>query len=366
MEPDLPLFEKPAASVVLACRNEIDHIEACLSSILQQEEPQGGIEVLVADGMSDDGTRELLEQLRRKDPKIRVIDNPGRIVSTGLNLAIRSAKSDTIIRVDAHTEYAPDYVKRCMELLQQTGADNVGGPARTKSHKYLERAVAAAYHSPFSVGGARFHIINYEGWVDTVPYGCWRKETFQRFGYFDEQLVRDQDDEHNLRILRAGGKIWQSPTIRSWYHPRGSLRALYCQYTQYGYWKVRVIQKHKVPASWRHLVPGAFLLAMSLLLVGFVFSSLASGRWPLCSIPLLLAAGCYSLCVIAASIHAALRTEWRLLPVLPLVFPCYHFGYGYGFLRGVWDFIIRRKRHGNQFVQLTRGPLRRENPVREG
>ena len=352
--------------MLVACRNEVNHVEACLSSIFQQEETQGVVEVVVADGMSDDGTRELLEQLARKDPRMRVIDNPGRIVSTGLNLAIRSAKSDIIIRMDAHTEYAPDYVKRCVELLQKSGADNVGGPARTKSETYLERAVAAAYHSPFAVGGAKFHDVDFEGWVDTVPYGCWRKEAFERFGYFDEQLVRNQDDEHNLRILRGGGRIWQSPGIRSWYHPRGSFRSLSQQYTQYGYWKVRVIQKHKVPASWRHLVPGAFLLTLTLLLFAFVCCALASGRWGLSSVPLLLAAGCYSLCVLAASIHTAVGSEWRLMPVLPLVFPCYHFGYGYGFLRGVWDFVIRGKPTGNQFVQLTRGPLRRGKPVGEG
>jgi hypothetical protein len=297
---------------------------------------------------------------------MRVIDNPGRIVSTGLNLAIRSAKSDIIIRMDAHTQYSPDYVKRCVELIQETGADNVGGPARTKSETYLERAIAAAYHSPFSVGGSKFHVVDYEGWVDTIPYGCWRKEAFERFGYFDEQLVRNQDDEHNLRIVRNGGKIWQSPGIRSWYRPRGSLQALCRQYMQYGYWKVRVIQKHKVPASWRHLVPGALLLTLSLLLLAFVFCSLASGRWSLYSVPLVSVAGCYGLCVLAVSVHAALRTEWQLLPVLPLVFPCYHFGYGYGFLRGVWDFVIRRKRPGNQFVQLTRGSLRDRNPVVDG
>ena len=359
----LPVFEKPAASVVVACRNEINHIAACVRSILQQQEPQGGFEVVIADGMSDDGTRELLEQLGRNEPRVRVVDNPGRIVSIGLNLAIGFAKADIIIRMDAHTEYAADYVKRCVELLQATGADNVGGPARTKAETYRERAVAAAYHSPFSVGGARFHVVDYEGYVDTVTYGCWRKRGFERFGYFDEELVRNQDDEHNLRIVRGGGRIWQSPAIRSWYRPRGSLSALFRQYMQYGYWKVRVIQKHKLPASWRHLVPGAFLLTLGLLLVAFILGGLFSGRWPLFSIPLLLSIGGYSLSVLAASLHTAWRSEWRLLPALALVFPCYHFGYGYGFLRGVWDFVIRRKRPGDRFVQLTRGSFRRRNSV---
>jgi len=362
MESNLLMPEKPAASVVVPCRNEINHADACFRSILQQEEPEGGFEVLVADGISDDGTRELLEQLGRQDPRIRVIDNPGRIVSAGLNSAIRFAKAEIIIRMDAHTEYAPDYIKRCVELLQKSGADNVGGPARTKSETYLERAVAAAYHSPFSVGGARFHDVEYEGSVDTVPYGCWRKEAFERFGYFDEELVRNQDDEHNLRIVRRGGKIWQSPRIRSWYYPRGSLSALFRQYKQYGYWKVRVIQKHKLPAAWRHLVPCAFLLTLMLLAAASVLCFLSLALWPslsvLCRLYLwsLVSLVCtYCLCLLLASLVTACKTEWKLLAVLPLAFGCYHFGYGYGFLRGVWDFVIRkRRRPGNQFVQLTR------------
>lgn len=208
--------------------------------------------------------------------RLRLISNPGRITPTGLNAAIRGAQGDIIIRMDAHTEYAADYVRQCVEVLETTGADNVGGPAQTKAETYMEKVVAAAYHSPFSVGGARFHNVNYEGWVDTVTYGCWRRETFERFGYFDEELVRNQDDEHNLRILRGGGKIYQSPKIQSWYRPRGSLTALFKQYMQYGYWKVRVIQKHKLPASWRHLVPGAFVLSLGLLFLLAAFSFLLS------------------------------------------------------------------------------------------
>ena len=362
MESNLPLPEKPAVSVIVPCRNEVDHIAASLRSILQQEQPPGGMEVLVADGMSSDGTRVILEQLGRQDPRMRVIDNPGRIVSSGLNAAIRSAKADIIIRMDAHSEYASDYLRRCVELLRKTGVDNVGGPARTKSERYLERAVAAAYHSPFSVGGAKFHDVDYEGSVDTVAYGCWRKEAFERFGYFDEELVRNQDDEHNLRIVRGGGRIWQSPGIRSWYRPRGSLQSLFDQYMQYGYWKVRVIQKHKLPASWRHVVPGTFMLTLLVLLCALALCSLASHLWllplylgRLCFWSLASLVGIYSLCVLAASTLTSSKTEWKLLPVLPPVFACYHFGYGYGFLRGVWDYLIRQKRPGLRFVQLTRG-----------
>jgi glycosyltransferase involved in cell wall biosynthesis len=398
-------FDTPLVSIIIPCRNERNSIEQCLVSTLSQIEPEGGFEVIVADGMSDDGTREKIEKIKSEigklkaemltaekqkaenrehksggnaesqklektaavsgpldcGPLVRVMDNPGRIVSTGLNAAILAARGSIIIRMDAHTEYAPDYVQQCVTALQTSGADNVGGPARTRADTHMQKAVAAAYHSPFSVGGARFHDVDYEGCVDTVTYGCWRKEAFQRFGYFDEELVRNQDDEHNLRIVRGGGKIWQSSKIRSWYRPRGSLGALFTQYMQYGYWKVRVIQKHKLPASWRHLVPGVFVLSLLLLLLASVLSlllPLVSSQWSVVSGPVSITFaglfGFYSILVIGASVLTAAREGWKLLPVLPLVFGCYHFGYGYGFLRGVWDFVIRGRRPKKSFAQLTR------------
>src|SRR4029453_11974231 len=132
--------------------------------------------------------------------------------------------------------------------LRETDADNVGGPAHTKGIGYLQSAICAAYHSPFAVGGARFHQVDYEGDVDTVTYGCWPRKVFDQIGFFDEEFIRNQDDEFNLRLTRMGGKLWQSPRIKSWYRPRNSLRSLFRQYMQYGYWKVRVIQKHKIPA----------------------------------------------------------------------------------------------------------------------
>src|SRR5262249_47627952 len=150
---------------------------------------------------------------------------------------------------------ASDYCRRCLEALRLTGADNVGGAARTKASGLRARAIAAAYHSRFSTGGAKFHDERYEGYVDTVTYGCWHKSTLERLGLFDETLARNQDDELNLRLVRAGGKIWQSAAVVSWYRPRSSISALCRQYFQYGFWKVAVIRKHVLPASWRHLAP---------------------------------------------------------------------------------------------------------------
>jgi glycosyltransferase involved in cell wall biosynthesis len=349
----MALPEYPLVTVILPCRNEAGYIEPCLESILQQEAPEGGFEVIVADGVSTDGSREFLEALAARDSRVRVLSNSGRIVSTGLNAALRAARGEVIVRKDAHTVYSPDYILQCLAVLRETGADNVGGPMRTTAVTYRERAIRAVFHSPFAVGGARSHNPDFEGEVDTVIYGCWKRSLFERIGYFDEDFVRNQDDEHNLRIVRSGGRVYQSPRIRSWYHVRDSFRALARQYLQYGYWKVLVIRKHRVPASWRHVVPALFVASLACsLFLGLVWK------------PGLQAAaamlGLYLVAVLLVSLRTAARTEWKLLPVLPLAFGCFHLGYGYGFLHGLLDFIVLQKAPATRFVQLTRNQRRPE------
>jgi glycosyltransferase involved in cell wall biosynthesis len=327
-----------------------------LDAVRAQEEPPGGLEVLIADGQSEDGSRELVEFVASQDPRVRLLDNPGRIVSTGLNAAILASRGDVIVRMDVHTEYAPDYVRQCATVLEESGADNVGGPARTRAETYRQRVIAAAYHSPFSVGGARFHDSSYEGRLDTVTYGCWRKDTLLRIGLFDEELVRNQDDEHNLRLTRSGGVVWQSPRIRSWYRPRGSLTALFRQYYQYGYWKVRVIQKHGRPASARHLVPVLFVVVLVLCWApGLVWAPLG---WTYFG-----AVVTYALLDLFFSVRAATAAGWDLLPLLPVVFPVYHVAYGAGFTVGILDFAIFRRPARSSMSSLTR-PVRERGPAR--
>jgi len=335
-------------SIIMPVRNEAAYIVPCLQAVLAQDYPADAFEVIIADGMSDDGTREKVHELASRDSRVRLIDNPQRFVSPGLNAALRAARGDILIRMDAHTEYEPDYVRQCVKVLQETGAANVGGAWRATGRSYWQKAIALAFQSPFSSGGAGSHAVDYEGEVNAVYLGCWRKSTLEQVGGFDEDLVRNQDDELSLRLVRAGAKLWQSPRIRSWYYPRASLRALFNQYAQYGYWKVRVIQKHKLPASIRHLVPGGFVASLMMLIVLSCFSHAA--RW--------LLAGLVSLYIVA-NLGASLLTcrtpaTFRYLPVMPLIFAAYHFGYGYGFLRGLVDFSLRRKGGSSMFSQLTR------------
>jgi succinoglycan biosynthesis protein ExoA len=324
-------------SVIVACRNEAQDIRCFLDSVLAQRLCGMDLEIILADGMSTDGTREMLEQYARSHGQLRVIDNPGRIVSTGLNAAIRSSRGEILVRMDAHTKYEPDYIERCVETLEATGADNVGGPARTRAEGLLGRAISAAYHNRFASGGALFHDEAYEGYVDTVIYGCWRKATLERLGGFDESLVRNQDDELNLRLVRAGGKIWQSPRIVSWLRTRESFAALFRQYYQYGFWKVAVIRKHKTAASWRHLVPGAFVALNLGLLLSAVGTSILGPPW-IARIAILTWAvfgSLYAASCLIASVWTVRKSGWSTLPLLPLVFATYHISYGLGFLAGL-------------------------------
>ena len=334
-------------SIIVPCRNEVSAIAATVDSIRSQDPIDGDFEVIVADGMSDDGTREILSQLAAADPRIIIVDNPEGIVSTGLNRAIRQAQGNIIIRMDAHTIYARDYVRRCVEVLNETNADNVGGPWVARGEGLIGRAIAAAFGSGFAVGGARSHDCQYQGIVDSVYLGCWRREVFERVGFFDEELVRNQDDEFNLRITRQGGKVWQSPRIKSVYSSRSSLRGLFRQYLQYGYWKVRVLQKHKIPASVRHLVPAAFLVALAGLPVVALWYEVVWWLWG-------GLIGLYLTLLLLASFVTAHREGNELVLYLPSIFACFHIGYGLGFLHGILDFVILRRGSDSRYAALTR------------
>ncbi len=326
-------------SVVVPCRNERGHIAAFLEDLLRQERDGLDCEFLIADGMSDDGTREILAEYAAQYPEIRVVDNPRRIVSTGLNAALQAARGDVIVRMDVHARYAPDFLRRCVEVLEETGAANVGGAIRAEAKDYWGRAIAAAFHAPYVCGGAATRKVDFEGPTDTVFPGCWRRETLERLEGFDELLVRNQDDELNYRITKGGGVVWQSPKIRCWYRPRSSLKQLFWQYFQYGFWKVAVIRKHRLPAKLRHVVPGLFVLALAALGVGWGVSwreGWAAARW--FGILLGLQAGAYVFASLVSAVLAARKAGWELLPGILAAIPCFHFGYGLGFWSGLWHF----------------------------
>ena len=327
---------RPFVSVILPIRNEAAFIERTLGAVLNQSYPAERIEVLIADGMSTDETRAVIARTAAAHPSISVtvLDNPRRIVPTGLNLALARARGDVIIRVDGHTIIAGDYIEQCVLALQRSHADNVGGRMDAVSETLFGRAVALATSSPFGVGGARFHYSDQEEWVDTVYMGAWPRSVFEWNGMFDEELVRNQDDEFNYRLLERGGRIRLCPRIQSRYYARSTPRGLCRQYAQYGFWKVRVMQKHLREMRARQFVPPLFVAMLIALaaLTPFV----PAFRWPLYGV-----LGTYALGALVSSAQAMGRPGWPLLPLVALTFPMLHISYGSGFLLGLVVFLPR-------------------------
>lgn len=325
--------EHPFVTVIMPVRNEGAFIAESLGAVLSQDYPSDRLEVLVADGMSTDGTRRIVDQVvtLREGVSVRVLENRGGIVPTGFNEALRVAKGDIVVRVDGHTVIASEYVRECVAALGRSGADNVGGRMVAVSDGAFGRATSLATSSPFGVGGARFHYSSQEEWVDTVYLGCWRREIFARIGGFDEEMVRNQDDEFNYRLASAGGRILLSPRIRSVYYNRSSVRKLWKQYFQYGYWKVRVMQKHPAQMKLRHFAPACFVLALTAI-------SLSSAVAPVARQALGVLVGIYLAASLAASLWAVRGSSWRLLPLMPLAFLTIHLAYGSGFLTGLLQF----------------------------
>jgi glycosyltransferase involved in cell wall biosynthesis len=324
----------PMVTVVMPIRNEAAFITRSLGSVLAQDYPPERLEVLVADGMSTDRTRSLVADLGRQHPKLRLIDNHGMIVPTGMNAALKHATGEIIVRVDGHTLIEPDYVRQCVKALSRTGADNVGGRMDAAAQGRVGEAVALATSSPFGVGGARFHYSDREEWVDTVYLGAWPREVFARIGIFDEEMVRNQDDELNYRLRAQGGRILLCPAIKSRYFNRSTLRSLWRQYFQYGYWKVRVLQKHPRQMRPRQFVPPLLVAA---LIAALLLAAFFSWGW----LVLAFIGSSYLAANLAASLLTASQTSLRHFPLLPAVFLALHLSYGAGFLLGLIKFAPR-------------------------
>ncbi len=328
--------ERPFVSVVVPVRNEAAHVENTVAAILGQDYPEDRLEILFADGRSTDATRAILERAAARHARLVVVDNPGGIVSTGLNAALRVARGAFVVRVDGHTMIAPTYVRACVEALERTGADNAGGRMTAVGEGAFGRAVAAATSSRFGVGGARFHYSDREEWVDTVYLGAWPRAVFARVGLFDEELVRDQDDEFNYRLRAAGGRILLTPAVVSRYTVRGTPRALFRQYFQYGFWKVRVLQKHAAQMRPRQFVPPLFVLALLLAAtLALALPAARSARAPLAALVTLYLA----VDLVASAIEA--RRQRANPALLMLVYPILHAAYGAGFLAGLVRFAGR-------------------------
>lgn len=338
----------PVVSVVMPVRNEAAHIERTLRSVLDQDYPAELTEVIVADGLSEDATTELISAVTGErtaaHPRVTVVRNDRRTTPAGLNAAIAVAGGEVIVRVDGHCMLEPDYIRRCVDVLLETGADNVGGVQRAVGRGIVGRAIACATSSPFGVGNARFRYATRRETVDTVYLGAYRREVFDRIGTFDEELTNNQDDELNLRLVRSGGRIVLDPSIRVRYVARGSIPALWRQYFRYGLYKVRVMQKAGGFTALRHYVPATFVIAV----VAAALLSIAVGRPALAlAIPAV-----YLVAVTCAAIWTG-RRDLIAVPAIAASFVTVHVAYGIGFLAGVWKW---RGRFGDRGAELPSRP----------
>jgi GT2 family glycosyltransferase len=317
-------------SIIVPCYNERDTIGLLLQAIELQTYPLNLIEIVIADGMSEDGTREMITTYAQAHPKlsIRLVDNPTRVIPAALNLAIEAARGDVIVRLDAHSIPRPDYVERCMNVMHETGAANVGGcwEIQPSGKGWISRSIAVAAAHWLGAGDARYRIRGQAGEVDTVPFGAFRREWVQRVGPFDETLLSNEDYEFNLRLRKAGGLVWFDPAIRSVYFARGDLLSLARQYWRYGYWKARMLRRYPGSMRLRQALPILFVLALLVLLVAAPFFSLAV---ILLSIQLALYAG---VSVTAGLLEAFRRRDLTLLLGFPMAIWTMHFAWGIAFL----------------------------------
>jgi glycosyltransferase involved in cell wall biosynthesis len=324
----------PFVSVIMPIRNESDFIEQALQSILDSDYPAEKMEVLVVDGDSSDDTRPIVEKLAESDARIKILDNPRRIVPTAMNIALKQMQGDVFIRIDGHAKIPADFISKSIQCLHEhPDAWVVGGYIETVATGYVGRAIAASMCSPIGVGNARFRLGDYEGWVDTLAFGTHHKWVVDKIGYFDEELVRNQDDEFNMRIILAGGKIWMSKSIRSTYFSRSSLGKLWRQYFQYGFWRIRTLQKHKRPAVLRQLVPLLFVLSILFLGVAGLFMK---SFWYLLETEMIL----YVMVLFVGAFIVGVKYGWWFVPVAPLIFVILHFAYGLGCLWGLIRFFL--------------------------
>lgn len=320
----------PLVSVIIPCRNEVRFIGACLDSVLASEYPADKLEVIVADGMSEDGTREQVDRYAARDSRLRCIDNPARVTPIALNLAIKAARGDLILRLDAHARLAPDYIAQAARHLETREADCVGGAMLTvaeESGRFAEPIRVALSH-PFGVGNSHFRLgLQASRWVDTVYGACWRREVFDRVGGFSERLERSQDIEFSSRLRRAGGKILLSPQMRIQYYARSTAGEFWRQNVTNGMWAILPFGcASGMAVRWRHLAPLALVMCLAAAAIAGVWTG--NGWMPTAVVAPYVAAN------LAASVHAAWRE--RSVPLvlwMPVVFAGLHVGYGAG---SVW------------------------------
>ena len=333
-------------SIILPVRNESGSIMETINSILKQDYlNHGQIEIIVADGMSTDNTLEIIkEKVKGTSLNVIIVENVKKIVPTGFNMALSISNGDYIVRVDGHTTLSESYVSNCVKHLENREIWNVGGLMSSIGQNNISKLISIATASRFGIGNSDFHYSLKSKWATSVYLGAWRKKVFKLLGGFDEELVRNQDDEFNLRTIMKGGKIWLDPLIESKYFPRTGFLKLFKQYFQYGFYKIRVLQKRLGFSSYRQFVPSIFVLGLFLSFLSIIVNQ-NYFVFKLVCIPYVILSLTYSLFLSLGYGHRKTyennKLDLKILSIitLPVVFFTIHISYGIGFLSGFLFFI---------------------------
>lgn len=320
-------------SVIVPCYNEEARIQTLLEAIYGQSYPISQIEVVIADGLSTDGTRAVIADFisSHSDLKIKVVDNTRRVIPSGLNRAIEAAGGMYIVRLDAHSIPYSDYVQNCIQGLKDGRGDNIGGVWRIQpgAATWIAKSIASAVAHPIGAGDARYRIGGVAQEVDTVPFGAFKKDLIQRIGMYDETLLSNEDYELNVRLRQSGGRVWMDPTISSIYFSRSTLRELARQYWRYGYWKAQMVRRYPKTLRWRQIIPPAFVLSLLGLSVISLIWDLA--RWLLAIIVIL-----YIIIIFGIGIQMSLKhNSFSYAIGVPLATAIIHLSWGTAFLWGL-------------------------------
>ncbi len=321
-------MSNPRVTIAMPAYNEEAFIETCIASVQAQDYPAKLIEILVADGRSTDRTREIVDSLAARDPRIKLIDNPERLQAAGLGEMVKQASGDVIVRMDVHCEYAPDYVRKCVETLERTGADNVGGAQRAKAKSLFQRTLCAALGSPLGTGGVKYRNEDGEGFVDTVFLGAFRRKIFETVGLWDPKAITNEDAELNQRILDNGGQIYLSRDIVVHYFPRATFKALAKQYYKYGRGRARTLLKLGSFPTLRPMIPFLMTAGATALVV-------TPPLWPVA--PVVFAA--YALATGAEAVRVGRKLGVASVPMVWAMFPVLHVSHGVGFAAGLVQYL---------------------------
>lgn len=333
-------------SIVIPCRNEEKYIASCLDSLIHTTYPKEYLSIFVCDGLSDDQTPSIVSQYAAKYSYIELLINKMQTTPYALNLGIQHQNSDVVIILGAHSTVASDFIDKNVEVLFSDATIGCAGGVLTNSYENKQsQIIGYAMSQPFGVGNAHFRTGAKAGFVDTVAFGSYKREVFEKIGYFDEDLTRNQDDDFNYRLTKAGYRIFLSPEIQSFYVVRSSFHHLFRQYFQYGYWKVFVNQKHKRITSFRQLIPFFFV---SFIVLGSILSVVV----PYFNFAYSFFCLLYLLMAFWFTQHQPFSFKERWMIVW--TFLTLHVSYGSGYCAGIWDFIIFEKKPKSKFYQLSR------------